>query len=486
MSSDAGRSDTLRLAAPALATTIVLLAFAGRYGFHRDELYFMSNADHLAWGYVDHPPLTPVIGLVSQALFGDTVVGLRVIPALIAGAVVWCTAQVCGELGGGSTARQVAAWAVAGSTAVLAMGHMLTTPGADVLAWTLALWTMIRLLRTRDPRWLVAVGLVVGIGLLNKFTMLFAVAAFGAGLLVTPERRVLASWWTVAGAAVAGAIWAPHLIWQVRHDWPLFEFTEAITEDAAENRILTVPFPLMLLGPPVGVVAAIAVWRVVRGELLRPVRFVAWGSVFLVVLVLVTGGKPYYLAGALPTAVALGAVWWTDRPSWRPHRTAVALALNSAVSVVIAVPVLPIDVFVGSPAAAIFPEPLEMIGWPSFVDQVTTAYVSIDDGSRTAVILAANYGEAGAIDRFGPSRGLPPAYSGHNSYADVRVPPGTTGPVLVVGYDDPSDLLPGCRPLAPIVMPHDIDTEEQGRPMWACDAPTRAWAELWPDIRHVD
>ena len=114
------------------------------------------------------------------------------------------------------------------------------------------------------------------------------------------------------------------------------------------------------------------------------------------------------------------------------------------------------------------------------------AYVSIDDGSRTAVILAANYGEAGAIDRFGPSRGLPPAYSGHNSYADVRVPPGTTGPVLVVGYDDPSDLLPGCRPLAPIVMPHDIDTEEQGRPMWACDAPTRAWAELWPDIRHVD
>lgn len=482
----APRTPSWRLAAPAVVTVVVLLVFAGRYGFHRDELYFMADADHLAWGYVDHPPLTPVIGMVSQAIFGDTVFGLRVIPALIAGAVVWCTGGVCAELGGDATTRQLASWAVAGSTAVLAMGHMLTTPGADVLAWTVALWLLIRLVRTQDPRWLMAIGAVIGVGLLNKFTMLFAVAAFGGGLLLTPQRRVLASWWTLVGAAIAVAMWAPHLVWQVQHGWPLFEFSRAIADEATENRVLTLPYPFMLLGPPVAVVAAIALWRVARKRVLVPYRFVAYGWAILVLLLLATGGKPYYLAGALPTAAAVGAVWWVQRPGWRRRRTAVVVAINGAVSVLIALPVLPVDTFVGSPAAAVFPEPLEMIGWPEFVDQVAADYAEIDDGSRSAVVFAGNYGEAGAIDRYGGARGLPRAYSGHNSYADFGVPPGSAGPVLVIGFDDPTTWFVGCRALDPIVMPHDIDTEEQGRPVWACDAPVRAWSDLWSDLRHVD
>jgi hypothetical protein len=135
--------------------------------------------------------------------------------------------------------------------------------------------------------------------------------------------------------------------------------------------------------------------------------------------------------------------------------------------------------------SALNPEPAEMVGWPGFVDQIAAFYQDVDDGRRTTAVLTGNYGEAGAIDHYGADRGLPPAYSGHNSYADVRFPPGSQGPVLVVGYGDPRGLLSGCSPLGSILMPHDVDNEEQGMLVWRCAGPLRPWIELWPDLRHI-
>lgn len=281
-------------------------------------------------------------------MFGDSLFGLRVVPALIASGVVVAAAAVATELGGGRTAAAVAAWATASTATVLALGHMLTTPTVDVLVWTTAIWVLCRIVRTHDGRWLLLLGAIVGVGLLNKFTVLLAVASFGAALAMLPQRRVL------------------------------------------------------------------------------------------------------------------------------------------AVTALLVLPILPATIVVDSPASAVNPEPLEMIGWPQFVDRIADEYERIDDGTRTAVILTGNYGEAGAIDRFGPDRGLPPAYSGHNSYADFRQPPGSAGPVLVVGYRAPGAFLVGCRELDPIVMPDDVDNEEQGALLWSCDAPSRPWNELWPDIRHID
>jgi hypothetical protein len=464
----------------------VLLAFAPRYGFHRDELYFMANADHPAWGYVDHPPVTPLLGWLSQQMFGDSLFGLRVVPALVAAGVVVAAGAVATELGGGRTAAAVAAWATASTATVLALGHMLTTPTVDVLVWTTAVWVLCRIVRTHDGRWFLLLGAVVGVGLLNKFTVLLAVASFGAALAMLPQRRVLATPWILAGAALAVAMWSPNLWWQATHGWPVFELSAGVADEATENRILAIPFQALFLGLPIATAVTVGWWRQLRGRALRDTRFISLGFVLLLALVIVSGGKPYYAAGALPALTAVATVELVD---WiRRHLRLVAslIALNGAVTALLVLPNQPATNVVDSPASAVNPEPLEMIGWPQFVDRIADEYERIDDGTRTAVILTGNYGEAGAIDRFGPDRGLPPAYSGHNSYADFRQPPGSAGPVLVVGYRAPGAFLVGCRELDPIVMPDDVDNEEQGAPLWRCDAPSRPWHELWPDIRHID
>jgi 4-amino-4-deoxy-L-arabinose transferase-like glycosyltransferase len=446
----------------------------------------MANADHPAWGYVDHPPVTPLLGWLSQQMFGDSLFGLRVVPALAAAGVVVAAGAVATELGGGRTAAAVAAWATASTATVLALGHMLTTPTVDVLVWTTAIWVLCRIVRTHDGRWFLLLGAIVGVGLLNKFTVLLAVASFGAALAMLPQRRVLATPWILAGAALAAAMWSPNLWWQATHGWPVFELSAGVADEATENRILAIPFQALFLGLPIATAVTVGWWRQLRGRALRDTRFISLGFVLLLALVIVSGGKPYYAAGALPALTAVATVELVD---WiRRHLRLVAslIALNGAVTALLVLPILPATIVVDSPASAVNPEPLEMIGWPQFVDRIAEEYERIDDGSRTAVILTGNYGEAGAIDRFGPDRGLPPAYSGHNSYADFRQPPGSAGPVLVVGYRAPGGFLVGCRELDPIVMPDDVDNEEQGAPLWRCDAPSRPWHELWPDIRHID
>ena len=446
----------------------------------------MANADHPALGYVDHPPVTPLLGWMSQQLFGDSLFGLRVVPAFVAACVVVASGAVATELGGDRTIATTVAWATASTSTVLALGHMLTTPTLDALVWTIAIWALCRIVRTGDQRWFVLLGAIVGVGLLNKYTVLLAVVAFGGALAMLPERRVLASWWVVAGAAVAVTMWSPNLWWQATNGWPVFEFSAGVSTDAAENRLLALPFQVLFLGIPIAFGVAVGWWRQLRGRGLRETRFISLGFFLLLGLLILTGGKPYYAAGALPALTAVAAVELVD---WiRRHRRVVttAIAMNGALTALLVLPVLPVTVAADSPASAINSEPLEMIGWPQFVDQVADEYARIDDGTGTAVILTGNYGEAGAIDRFGPARGLPPAHSGHNSYADFRRPPGSAGPVLVVGYRDPSGFLVGCRELDPIIMPHDVDNEEQLAPLWRCNTPSRPWNELWSEIRHID
>lgn len=480
------RGAALPVAAAAATVGTLLLLTAPRYGFHRDELYFMVNAEHPAWGYVDHPPLTPMLGWASQQIFGNSVFGLRVLPAVAGSLVVVVATAISGELGGDRGARVLAAWTTATTAVVFAVGHMLTTPTLDVLAWTAALWVVCRIVRTGDVRWFVALGVVGGIGLMNKLTFVLAVVAFGVGLLLTPQRRLLANRWAATGAIIALMIVAPHLWWQAANGWPILELSGGIADEATENRVLLLPFQMLFLGLPIAVAVGVTGYRVLRGRSLPSARFLPIGVLVLLGLLAITAGKPYYAAGALPALIALAA---TDLVDWcRRHRvaTAAVLVANGAIGVVVALPVLSVDRYVDSPVSALNPEPAEMIGWPDFVEQVADHYRRADQGRGTTVVLAGNYGEAGAIDHYGAEQGLPRAYSGHNSYADFGIPPGSQGPVLVVGYGDPGGLLTDCTPLRPIVMPSDVDNEEQGAPVRICAAPARPWRELWPDLRHID
>jgi 4-amino-4-deoxy-L-arabinose transferase-like glycosyltransferase len=233
-----------------VALALVLLSTANRYGFHRDELYFIEAGRHLAWGYVDQPPLTPLLGRLSQAAFGSSPRALRV-PSVLAGMiVVLVIASLAKHLGGTPRARILAAVCTAVAAVVLAVTHILSTTTFDLLAWVLVLWLVTRILQGADPRLWIAVGGVAGIGLLNKHLVLFLVISLAIGIVLGRRVDVLRSWWLVAGVALALVIWSPNLVWQATHGWPQLDMARAIADsDGAENRATLVPLQLLLLGP---------------------------------------------------------------------------------------------------------------------------------------------------------------------------------------------------------------------------------------------
>src|SRR4051794_27005222 len=312
------------------AVVVLLVALADRYGPHRDELYFVRAGREAAFGYVDQPPLTPLLAAALDALAPGSLVALRVPAALAAGGVVLLTGLLAREFGGGRAAQLLAAAAMAVSAVLLVVGHMLSTTTIDVLAWTALSWLLVRALRDGGPVWLAA-GAVAGGGLLNKLQPGFLVAAVLAGVLVVGPRPALRSRWPWLGGALALAVWSPNLVWQAAHGWPQLELARAIaagSSGTSEPWYLFLPFQLVLVSPLLVPVWAVGWWRLARDPALRLWRAFAVASAVLAVVFLATGGKPYYLAGLYPVLLAAGAqpvVAWA-RGS-RPRAAAVATAL---------------------------------------------------------------------------------------------------------------------------------------------------------------
>ena len=480
------------VAAPSVAVLIGLLAVANRYGFHRDELYFIESMEHPAWGYVDNPPLTPAIGWISRQVFGDTLFGLRVLPAVQVAVVVLVVALLARELGGGRRAQVLAAVVTATASFFLAIGHLLTTPTFDVLATCVILLGLCRIVRTGDQRWWIGIGVAIGVGLQNKFTLLLVLASLAAAALLTGTWRRLVSWWTLAGAAVALVIWLPQLLWQFDHDWPQLDFARALAEqEGGENRATLVLFQLLILGPPLVPIVIAGIWSLWRRPSWRPVRFVAVGYVVLLGVLLATGGKGYYAAGLFGALIAAGSIAtvdWVDRGSV-PVRASVVgagLVVNAVVGVVVTMPILP-ERFVDGPIGAVNEDTKETIGWPAFVEQVAAVADRESMGDRSpVVIVTTDYGTAGAIDRFGAEHGLGPAHSPHNSYADFRQPPAQDAPVLVIGEAGANPAwFEECERLATIATPGGIDNEIDGMAIRLCAAPAEPWSELWPKMRRL-
>ena len=477
---------------PVAALVLVLeLAVANRYGYHRDELYFRTAARHPAAGYDDQGPLAPLLGWLSETLFGETPRGLRVVSALVVALVVVVVALLARELGAGPIGQLVAAVGTAASAFVLVVGHLLTTATFDLLVWTATLLVVARILRGGDERlWLVA-GAVVGIGLENKLLPLLLVLALVIGLAF--DRRLLAqlrSPWLWGGTAVALAIWLPNLVWQGMHGWPQLELAEDIRRDeAGESRATLLPLQLLLLGPLLVPVLGVGLWALLRESALRPWRSLGFAYVALLVLLFVLGGKPYYAAPFLLCLLPAGAVvverWLTTRT--REALLAAALVLTAAVSIVIALPVLPAGELESTPVPDLNDDAIDTVGWPELARTVAEVHGALSPAERaTAVVFTANYGEAGAIDRYGPELGLPSAYSGHNAYSRFGTPPAAAGPVIVLGYRDPPVSFEGCRPAATIDNDVELENEEQGGTVFLCDRPRASWVEIWPELAHLD
>ena len=348
-----------------------------------------------------------------------------------------------------------------------------------------------RLLGGGDPRLWIAVGTLVGVALQNKHLILLLVLAVAAGLAL--DRRLvgaLRSPWLWLGAGLAVALWLPNLLWQATHGWPQLELAADIRADeAGESRAALLPLQLLLVSPLLVPVLATGLWGLLRDPALRPWRALGLAYPFLLAVMLLLGAKPYYAAPLLVCLLAPGAVvaerWLRSRV--RTVLLGAAIVATAAVSVVLALPAVPVDRLHETPVADINEDAIETVGWPELVGTVARVHSALPEAARrAAVVFTGNYGEAGAVDRFGPAFGLPRAYSGHNAYARFGIPPGSEGPVIVLGYRDPSRDFDGCRAAATIDNGVELENEEQGGTVFVCERPRRPWRDAWQTLRHLD
>ncbi len=467
----------------AAALLAVLVAVAGRYGPHRDELYFLAAGHRLAWGYPDQPPLTPVLARAADLVAPGSLVVLHLVPAIMAALVVLVAAATARELGAAPPAQVLTALTIGTGVVTTVLGHMLSTATTDLLLSATVVWLVVRTLARDDPHGWLLVGLAGGVGLLNKHLVAFLLAALVLGIAATPAvRHHLRSPWAWAGALLALVLWLPNLLWQAAHGWPQLALAADIRAEygTAAERVGFVVLLAVLLSPLATILAvrgAVRLWRVPTLQRARPIGVAA---VVLTLLYAVAGGKAYYLAGVLPALVATGIDDLVrHRSPGRGRLTGTALALAGMIGWIAALPLLPADVFGRSVLLDVNEDGGEMIGWSELA--ATTRAAVADSGAR--LVLTGNYGEAGAIEWYGSAV---PVFSGHNGYGDWGPPPDTlTGPVVLVGYGDLPPWLTGCREVSRIENSAGVENEENGKPVAVCTGPDRPWSEIWPAVRHL-
>ena len=398
------------------------------YGFHRDELVVLDDARYLDWGYVAYPPFTPFVARIALLLFGPSLVGLRFFAALAQSLAIILTAMMARELGGKRWAQIVAALAMAIAPISVCMGTMFQYITFDFLWWVLAAWIFLRLINSENPRWWLGLGAVFGLGMMSKYTMIFFIAGIGVAVLLTPARRYLKSPWLWAGAALSVVIFAPNVVWQIRHHFVSLTFLEHIhARDVEIGRtdgfLLQQLFasanlftlPLWLAG----------LWFYLVSSAGRRYRALGWMFLVPLTLFLLARGRFYYMAPAYPMLFAAGAVVWERWLEARKSRTAragriatwTALGAGAVFSAVTMLPIAPIGSAGWRLTSRLHDNFTEQIGWPELAQTVGAIYDNLppQDKPRTAV-LAGNYGEAGALNLYGPRYGVPRVICGTNTY----------------------------------------------------------------------
>lgn len=489
------RADIAILLGIASMVALAHLLTNGRYGFHRDELQTLSDALHLDWGFVAYPPLTPFLERIGLYLFGVSLVGLRLFAVMAQSAAIVVTGLMARELGGGRLAQVAAALSVALSPLPLFEGTEFQYTSFDYLWWVLVAYFIIRLLKTDDPRWWLAIGAVVGVGLMTKYTMLFFVAGILAGLLLTPARRFLANWWLWAGAGLALLIFLPNLVWQVRHDFISLHFLRHIhVRDVGEGRangFLRDQFLLCAnrFTAPLWILGLLGFLRD------RRYRLLAWMYLIPLALFLLSKGRGYYLAASYPMLMAMGATlaerWLASLPRWWRWTVETAyFTLLVAWGMYICTAILPLAS--GGPlknfALENNGELREEIGWNELVKTVAGIRDSLPPEQQEHVgVLVGNYGEQGAIEILGPAYHLPAPISMTNSawLRGYPEPPPSTLIVLGFSREDAEKAFTSCRLAGHNGNLYGVQNEEsKDHPdIFVCGGPRQTWPEFWNDYQ---
>lgn len=493
-------SDLGILVMPALLRFFLHLLTNGQYGFHRDELATLDDARYLAWGYVAYPPVTPFIARLALELFGPSLVGVRLFSALAQCVAMVLAGLMARELGSSRLAQVVTALAVAIAPISLIQGALFQYVSFDYLWWVLIACLTIRLLKSENPRWWLGIGAVIGLGMMTRYTMAFFVAGIAGGVLLTRARRYLASPWLWGGAALSLLIFLPNLIWQIRHDFISLEFLSSIhardveigrTDDFLIEQLFVsaslVTIPLWVAGlyyfffSPAG----------------ARYRMLGWMYLIPLLLLFVFRGRSYYLGPAYPMLIAAGVVAWEQ---WLARRsigwarlgwgvTWLALVVGVVSGGALMLPIAPINSELWNFTSEVHDNFVEEIGWPELVKTVAEIYAAqpAAEQAQTA-ILTGNYGEAGAINLYGPAYGLPEAISGINSYwlrGYGDSPPQT---LIVLGYPrkGAARFFEQCAVAGQITNRYGVENEEtKFHPdIFICRGPRQPWPVLWQSLKH--
>lgn len=497
------------VAAFAVAKLAIHLPLAGRYGIFRDELYFLDCARHLDWGYVDLAPLIALVCRLALALGGSLEV-MRAIAALAGAGTVALAVAMTARLGGSRFAQVLAGLAMLIAPGFLAIGSLLTMNVFEPLFWMGCAWILIRIVQGGDPRLWLAFGVLAGGGLENKHSTIFFLAAVAVGILVTPLRRELARGWIWLGVAVALLLFLPNLIWQWQHHFPTLEDLHNVKVTGKNVVLGPLPFILEQIKAMHPVTALVWVPGLVSLLAGRLRRFRVLGVTYLGLLAvfIVLGGKSYYLFPAYPMLFAAGAVavaQWLERRSvtagrlWPRTVIATAFVALGAATAPLALPLLSPEGFLAwekaigverhstevaheGPLPQIFGD---QFGWEELVAEVARIYQALPTEERaTATIFASNYGEAGALNLFGPAYGLPKPICAHQNHF-FWGPRDARGDVVIW-------LQWGRRHLEPMFASveqagqhsHPWGMAEENRPIFVCRGLKGTFAGLWPDLKH--
>jgi hypothetical protein len=494
----------------AAAVLFFRLATSGVYGLFVDELYFLACGEHLAWGYVDMPPLTALQAFIARAMFGDSMLAIRLFPALAAAGLVLLTGAIVRELGGKRFAQGLAALTVALAPAYLFVGSYLSMNSVEPLIWMGCVFVLIRMIRTGNTRLWLAFGALAGIGLENKHTVLLFGFAIVVGVLLTAERRLMANRWFLLGGLVAFLIFLPNLIWMVQHHFPHLEMLANIRRNQRNVELSSVQFlaqQIYFMGPLAAPVWLVGLWHLVVRREWREYRGLGLAYLIAIGMLLAVHGRVYYPLPAYPMLFAAGAVAlerWSARPGrgWVKPAYVAVVAVSGAVLVPLATPILPPETYLRYTQAIHLNQPriehrrtsalpqlfADRFGWPEMAETVAKVYHSLPLEERSKCAIFGNhYGQSGSIDFYGPKLGLPKAIGGHVSYW-YWGPRGYTGECMIVLGDDRRGVERWFDQVEAVAdVGHPYAMAQEHFTVFLCRKP-KGWTlqEIWPRLKKWD
>jgi len=491
------------------ACKLLVHLYAGRhYGYFVDELYYLACGRHLDWGYVDQPPLIALVTWTMLKLHGEALPVLRLLPAVAGAGEVALTGLMARDLGGGRYAQAVAALAVLAAPGILGIDGFLSMNAFEHLFWLACAWLVVRMVNTGERKLWLWFGVVAGIGLENKYSMLLFGAGIVLGLLLTRERRLLASRWVWAGAAIALLLFLPNLIWNAAHHFPFFELQANIRRHGRDVALGPAQFfvqEIFAMNPFTLPLWIGGLWFFFGANAGKRFRALGWAWLFTAVVVVVMSPRIYYLFPAFPVLFAGGAVAaeraLEGQARWIRVAWPAGIAVCGAVLAPLAIPLLPPETYIRYAGALHLTQPriethrlgplpqifADQFGWEEMAATVARVYNGLpaDVRPKTA-IFGQNYGQAGAIDLFGPRYGLPAAISGHQSYF-LWGPRGYTGESIIV-MDGRQEVLErqfgSVEKVAHVDHPYSMPSEHFD--IYYCREPRQSLATLWPRVKGWD